>query len=226
MEKFSLFDLLSFAIPGGTSMVLIYWTISNSTEMRVSPLVIPEALLLVVLLMIAYFMGHLINDFGMRLESKIGALPKSWVEILESQPDLAQRLNEGSQQLFNHTFITPKGLIDEAASETFYSYAFHLLEVSGKMEKIRTLQSQYIFFRNGVVLSLIGFISFGIVSTVQLLQNKQNITSTVVVFPLMGMILSLLFARISRHISVKRRKMKMQATLDTFYAYYISETKF
>ena len=104
MEKLSLFDLLSFAIPGGTSITLIYWAAMNTTDMRVPPFQLPDILLLTVLLLLSYFMGHIVNVMGTRLESRFGTLPKSWVDILEENPVLSQNLNEISDKVFGTKF--------------------------------------------------------------------------------------------------------------------------
>ena len=225
MEKFSLFDLLSFAIPGSVALVLLYWGIENTIPIHLQNLSLPEAIKAIVLLMMAYFLGHVINDLGMWLEQKLGGLPKSWVDILESNTDLAQRLDAISKKVFDISFLDEKGRVSSSKSDAFYDHAFNVLEMSGKLEKVKILQAQYVFLRNVVTLSYLGMIVFGLVFAVQIFAGKQQWSATVPFFCTMGLILCLLSARLSRRLSIKRRKMKMSATLQGFYAFYILENQ-
>lgn len=224
MEKFSLFDLLSFAFPGAVSLVLIYWTATNAIHLPVESVTLPNALLTVVLLMLAYFMGHIINEIGMRLEPKIGPMPKSWADILRNNPDLATRLNTISEKVFGAGFLTEKGDVDINQSDVFYDRAFAILEMNGKQEKVKTLQSQYVFFRNSVVLATLAVLCFGIVLVAHL-RNGVALGDPPALLAGLGMLISAGLIRISRILSIKRRRMKMSATLHNFYAFYISETK-
>lgn len=225
MEKFSLFDLLSFAFPGAVSLVLIYWTATNTIHLPpVESIALPNALLTVVLLMLAYFMGHLINEAGMRVEPKIGPMPKSWVDILRKNPDLATRLNTISEKVFGAGFLAANGDVDTIQSDVFYDRAFSILEMNGKLEKVKTLQSQYVFFRNSVVLSALAVLCFSIVLVAHL-RSGVALGDAPALSAGLAMLISAGLMRISRILSVKRRQMKMSATLHNFYAFYISETK-
>lgn len=224
MEKFSLFDLLSFAFPGAVSLVLLYWTAQNITDIPFVPVILPEVLLVVLLAMLAYFMGQIVNELGMRLEKRLGPMPKSWVEILRANPELASGLNAVSDKVFGTKFLTENGDVDERQSDIFYDRAFAVLEMNDRLEKVRTLQSQYVFFRNSVVLAAQALFCFGIVLVASLLNDAAPNDSTVL-FAGIGMALAAGAMRVSRVLSRKRRHMKMNATLHNFYAFYISETK-
>ena len=100
MEKFSLFDLLALAVPGSIALVLAYWGFTNTVPTHLTAPPLPDAVAAVVLLMLAYFVGHLVNDAGMWLEARLGGLPKSWVDVLQADTDLAQRLNTVAQKVF------------------------------------------------------------------------------------------------------------------------------
>lgn len=192
--------------------------------MRMLPLELPDALLVVILVMLAYFIGHVINELGMRLEPRLGAMPKSWVHVLQNNPGLARNLNEISEKVFGSTFLLENGAIDADRSDIFYDQAFNILEVNEKLEKIRILQSQYVFFRNAVVVSALGLLCFGTVLVTRLIEG-YNLSNSLALFALFGMIFSGIVIKVSRHLSIKRRTMKMSATLHNFYAFYISETK-
>lgn len=225
MEKISLFDLLSFAVPGAASLSLIYWSALNCTNWRLDTFSFPESLIVVAFFMMAYFVGHLINEIGMKIEKRLGPLPKSWVEILENNPDLAKNLNEISVKLFKFPFLAENGKVDVNASDLFYDYAFNILENGGKMEKIRILQSQYVYFRNTVVIGIIGTGSFLAVAFSQIF-NLTSYKVELLSFSIFGVLFSVFAMYQARKLSIKRRKMKMTATLNNFYAYYISENNF
>jgi hypothetical protein len=226
MEKFSLFDLLSFAIPGSIALVLTYWGGLNAIPIRLNTLPMPDTLLIVVLLMLSYFVGHLINEAGMWLERRLGGMPTSWVTILTNQQDLAKRLNTIAQKVFDLSFLDEKGTVDPSISGQFYDHAFNALEVSGKLEKVRILQSQYVFLRNIVALACWGLIIFGVVFMTQLWAGGQSWSDTVPMVALSGIVFSIISAWLARRLSIKRRHMKMSATLHNFYAFYILENQF
>lgn len=223
MEKFSLFDLLSFAIPGGASLILLYWAMLNTYGQAATGIPLPDNMLLIVFLLLSYFAGHLLSEAGARLEKFFGGLPNSWVSILEKSPALAQKLNEIATKHFSINFIKENGAIDIAASGDFYDHAFNVLEVNGKLEKIRILQTQYVFLRNFVALGILAILASSLVFSVNL-YKKGNFSDPQTLVPFVCIFVALFLCVISRRISLKRRHMKMSATLHTFYAYYISIT--
>jgi hypothetical protein len=222
MEKLTLFDLLSFAIPGSMALYLTYWGIQYSIPFQVKGTVMPDAIMAIILVMLAYLAGHLVNELAMWLEGKIGRLPKSWIPALNSNPHLAQKLNQISQKAFDIQFLTDDGQIKEAESGLFYDYAFNALEMSGKLDKVRTLQAQYTFLRNTVALSAWGFLIFGMVLTIQIM-NGQSWMTTIPMACCLGMAGCLILGWLTRRMSIKRRRFKMKATLEGFYALYVVE---
>jgi hypothetical protein len=224
MEKFSLFDLLAFAIPGSLSLFLVYWGVLHTVPFRLSNDVFPETLLALVFVMLAYWAGHIVNELAMWLEKKLGGLPQSWVEVLTKNKDLAQRLNSISQSTFSINFLEDDGRIKPAESGMFYDYAFNALEMSGKLEKPRILQSQYTFLRNCVAICALGALTFGMVFIVQKYSGQQW-NATVPLVCIWGLLASLILGWLSRRLSIKRRHFKMSATLHCFYAFYVIENK-
>lgn len=224
MEKLTLFDLLSFAIPGGTTMAMAYWVFINVTERKIGIMQLPDVLLAAVLLLLAYFIGHIVSELGVKLESLSGGLPKSWAIILEQNPALAQPLNDISKEVYNKPFIQENGTIDVTASGVFYDHAFHVLEVEGKLEKVRTLQTQYVFFRNSVAIGLLGTLACLTVGLARVLETG-GWKDSLIFFSFINAMGCLLAMPIARRLSRKRRQMKMSATLHDFYAYYIVERK-
>ncbi len=223
MEKFSLFDFIAFIIPGGSTIILLYWTAINCTLFRITPLGLPDSLLLTGVLMVAFFLGLVISYLGERLENIFNGLPKSWHEILVKNNTLATNLDEICFKLFGYNFITEsegKIQIDVNKSGSFYNSAFYLLQTQGKSDKIQVLQSQYVFFRNSAALCFISFLCCISVFFVNLHSNLE-----VRNFALVGTFGAIVFFFIARQMSFKRRYYKMTNTLHTFYAFYISETK-
>lgn len=225
MEKFSLFDLLALAVPGSMALVLAYWGFTNTVPAHLAAPPLPDAVAAVVMLMLAYFVGHLVNDAGMWLEARLGGLPKSWVDVLQADTDLARRLNTVAQKVFDLSFLNPDGTVDVPRSGQFYDHAFNALEVGGKLDKVRALQAQYVFLRNTVVLGLWGILVFGSVFVVQV-WSGQAWNATVPGISLVAAGLCGMTMPLARRLSIKRRKMKMSATLQNFYAYYILENQF
>jgi hypothetical protein len=219
MEKFSLFDFIAFIVPGGSTLILLYWTATNATSFKKMPLDLPDTVLLTGILMLAFFLGLLLSYLGEKIESKSNK-PKSWHEILVKNTILAEKLDAICNEIFGYHFRTVsdgKVDIDVNKSEQFYDSAYYILQSEGRIDKISSLQSQYVFFRNSAALS---FLSFFCCLFVRFSQLNGNIETRNFAFVVAILSISCFF--IAQRMSFKRRHHKMSSTLNTFYAYHIS----
>jgi hypothetical protein len=220
MEKFSLFDFIAFVVPGGSTLILFYWTSTNATSFKKMPIDLPDTVLLTGILMLAFFLGLLLSYLGEKIESKSNK-PKSWHEILVKNTILAEKLDTICHEIFGYHFRTVSANneveIDVSKSEQFYDSAYYILQLEGKIDKISALQSQYVFFRNSAALSFLSFFCCIFVGFSQLNGNIETRN-----FAFFLAILSIFCFLISQRMSFKRRHRKMSSTLNTFYAYHIS----
>lgn len=224
MEKFSLFDFIGFVLPGGSTIIVVYWALTNSCSIRTATTNLPDIILLTGFVTLAFFLGLLVSYLGEIIEKAFTKLPNSWHEILKNNVTLAKDLDEICNTLFGYHFRSENDEqieIDCQASERFYDTIFYLLQVEGKLEKITILQAQYIFFRNSVALATICFWCSLLVGFVNI---HHNINTSYIAF---AITISSGFAFfISQQMSIKRRYRKMSSTLYTFYSFYVTQKHF
>lgn len=163
MEKTGLFDFLAFMVPGGALASLLYLYITPLFPF-IDTHDINAFVLLPALIMLFYFLGHLISKAGAHLEKILPDLPGYFVQHLNKQDQVVLKKIE-------EYFVTSYGLkvtkttegsampspleINPESDNRLYTYSFHLLEYSGKMEKIKILQAQQRFFRNSLILFIL-----------------------------------------------------------------------
>ncbi|MBK9105577.1 MAG: hypothetical protein IPL92_13670 [Saprospiraceae bacterium] len=163
MEKTGLFDFLAFMVPGGALASLLY--------LYITPLFpfldthdINAFVLLPALIMLFYFLGHLISKTGAYLEKLLPDLPGYFVHHLNKQDQAVLKKIEDyfatsyglkATKIIDGTATPPSLEINPESDMRLYTYSFHLLEYSGKMEKIKILQAQQRFFRNSLVLFIL-----------------------------------------------------------------------
>jgi hypothetical protein len=171
MEKFSLYDFVSFILPGGTILILFYLLLSGQNIQWI-PNNLPEVSVVVIpFLMAAYLFGHLLSLFGKKIEKWIPGMKNPWTKYLEKNPTDALQINGYCLSLFGDGFYQENpGLIDINKSDKLYDRIYDYLEVQEKDKKIKILISQYGFFRNSSAVWFSLLIILVVLITMQLLK--------------------------------------------------------
>jgi hypothetical protein len=232
MDKVSIYDFIVFFVPGATFILLAFWFVQALGSPVFNADQYPKELLVIVAILPCYFIGNFLSWMGAKIEKRRDGTDKAvWVQSLESDSWLADRLNEIAQTKWSFSFKA-NGIIDQNLSDRFYDLAYQLLEVEGKLEKVRTLYMQYRLFCNSVPLSIAAFIMAFIIiikNSVVLRTCECNcctmIPSKNLAEAVFIAVASLIFCWLALHFYPVRRKLMMKALFEMFYAYSVINKK-
>lgn len=153
MEKFSLFDFVSFILPGGTFLILLYILITSQFHCLCSFDQIGIELLIIPFLFLSYLIGHLLSLLGRKVENKLPSMKEPWTQYLKNNLKDAKRINKiAKKQLKCDPFLDENNNVLPFQSGIVHDKIYDYLEIHGKDEKIKILFSQYGFFRNSLAL--------------------------------------------------------------------------
>ena len=148
MEKFSLFDFVSFILTGCTFLILSYLLLSYQNIEGLPNKLPATEVIIIPLLLIGNLIGHLLSLIGKKIERIIQGKKTPWILYLKENIQNAEFINSKCISLFNKGFLNKSKEIDINKSDELYNMIFDYIELKGKNEKARILYSQYGFFRN------------------------------------------------------------------------------
>ncbi|WP_421919866.1 hypothetical protein [Marinifilum sp.] len=144
MGKFTLYDFLSFVLPGGTFIGILYLSL-NIPDLSITQ----KELFIIPFLVVSYLLGHLFSLLGQKIEQVSFHKHAFWMDYLKNNPEMAKEINRLSiNKLKSTSFINKDGTILKNESEKAYDNIYSFLELEEKDSKIKTLMAQYGFFRN------------------------------------------------------------------------------
>ncbi|NOU20069.1 MAG: hypothetical protein HOO91_21135 [Bacteroidales bacterium] len=153
MEKFSFFDFVSFLLPGGTILILLYILLTSQFQIPCSFEQIGIELLIIPFLFLSYLIGHLLSLLGRKIENKLPSMKQPWTQYLKNNPKDAKRVNKIAKKQFKcEPFLDDNNNVLPLQSGIVHDKIYDYLEIQGKDEKIKILFSQYGFFRNSLAL--------------------------------------------------------------------------
>jgi hypothetical protein len=192
MEKFSLYDFVSFVLPGGTFLILCYLLFSTSGLQLFSGDLPETEVIAIPFLVLAYLFGHLISLLGKKVEKHLSGLKTPWIKFLNENPSEASAINSHCKELFGYEFISDDKSIDVYKSDKLYDKIWDFVEVQENDKKINILMSQYGFFRNSSALWLSLFFILFILILLKLfsLVLLDNSFCTLICFLIISLILS------------------------------------
>ncbi len=159
MEKFSLYEILSFLIPGFIliKIILMYqqfvFGVSDFINMESK---FEENILLICL---SLFAGVVLHFFSFKLCKRKGL---KWIENIimpgwkkvsdknESIKIIIPFLNKEYNRLQKHFEVTDKNKVDQH----LYDFAYYYLEVNDKISAAKSFQSLYHWFKNMYIISV------------------------------------------------------------------------
>lgn len=224
MDKLSIFDFLSFFVPGVTALLVLAWA-GQAWNSSIFVHDYPKEFLLLIGIIPCYLLGIVINTLALKIENVLGKNQvATWVLVLENNPWLAERINAISIEKWDKNFMT-NGTISHAESSSVYDLAFQLLEVEDKSDKIKTLYAQYRLLSNciplGIWCLLLALIVTG--KKIYVLASSCACCYHLLIYdlyePLFVSIGSLLVVTAALIFYPKRRYLKMKSTWEMFYAY-------
>lgn len=148
MEKFSLFDFVSFILTGCTFLILTYLLLANQNIEGISNKLPAKEIIIIPLLLIGYLIGHLLSLIGIKIEKIIQRKKTPWTLYLKNNNEKAEFINSKCISLFNKSFLNENKGIDIRKSDELYDMIYDYIELKGNNGKVRILYSQYGFFRN------------------------------------------------------------------------------
>ncbi len=156
--KLSFFDLLTFLLPGGFFLSVIYWLLISNGLIQKGMNELDGLIILIPFLFLSYFFGHFISHIGKYIE-KVYLKKNAWNEFLEKNHEHAKELDLINRRLFNKSFLDEE-LINPARSGAFFNDAYNYLTINQKKETFPILMAQYSFFKTAVAVWLLLFIAF------------------------------------------------------------------
>jgi len=215
MEKFSLFDFVSFILPGCTFLILSYLLLSNQSITWI-PNELPETEVIIIpLLLVGYLFGHIFSLIGKKTEKWISGMKAPWITYLKNNSYEADVINSKCISLFNDGFINENKEIDVAKSDKLYDMIYDYIEFQGYDDKIKILYSQYGFFRNSAAVWVSLFFLLLLLITFKLFGAAFIITTVFSLFFYIGITLLLLLA--SLMLCKKRKLLTMNYVYRTFF---------
>ena len=214
MEKFSLFDFVSFILPGCTFLILSYLLFSNQNIQWVPDELPATEIIVIPILLLGYLFGHLLSLFGKIIEKWIPGMKTPWISYLENNPDEAQVINSKCISLFNNGFLNESREIDTNKSDKLYDMIYDYIEFQGKDEKIKILYSQYGFFRNSSAVWFSLFLLLLVITILKLfgLAFIVSAVSSILFYSAIALILSLASSLLCK----KRKLLTMYYVYRTF----------
>lgn len=217
MNKFSLFDYLSFILPGGTFIGITLSIIRIAFPKIYSPEVYHSELLIIPFVVAAYLIGHLCSLVGTWFEKKFKVKTPFWMLFLQNNPNSAQQIDSLSIKIFNTpSFRDRQGDILPSESGNAFDTIYDFIEVKEKDAKIKGLMSQYVFFRNlmGVCFLLLVFqLSLILLNFSDMINLQLTMTSHFLL--LASFVIIFFFSLVLRR---QRKILMMQYVYRTFLA--------
>jgi hypothetical protein len=230
MERFSLFDFLSFILPGMTGILLLYWVGGASHIIQLNISGYPNEIVLLGSIVPSYFLGLLFNVVTID-KGKSDAID-GIVQVFKNRKELAGDLNRISKKVFDLDFLTgvdQNEKLDKNKVVEFIEMAYGTLALNGHVGLINILFSQYKFLVNLVPLSYLAIICSAIVAFQELMNRKFSLQpfllSTHLTEALIIIISSVIVLIVSPRIAKRRNYIKVELTLRNFKTYYILKTK-
>ncbi len=215
MEKFSLFDFVSFILTGCTFLILTYLLLANQNIEGIPNKLPEKEVIIIPLILVGYLIGHLLSLIGMIIERKIQGTKAPWTFYLKNNFEKAELINSKCISLFNKGFLNENKEIDIHKSDELYDMIYDYIELKSKNEKVRILYSQYGFFRNSSAVWFLLSLILLIALTFKVC-GAAFVVSTVLSLILYTVITLLLL--ISSVILCKKRKLlKMSLVYRTFF---------
>ena len=214
MEKFSLFDFVSFILPGCTFLILSYLLFADQNVQWIPESLPDTEVIIIPLLLISYLFGHLLSLFGKIIEKWIPGMKTPWLSYLENNSDEAEIINSKCILLFNNGFLNDSKGIDINKSDKLYDMIYDYIEFQGKDEKIKILYSQYGFFRNSSAVWVSLFLLLVVITVLKLfgLAFIVSAVSSILLYSAIALLLSLA----SLILCKKRKLLTMSYVYRTF----------
>lgn len=205
MSKFSFYELFSFIFPGFVFIVTInelYLSINKFNDNDLA-----TSLIIIILSLVVGLIIHIINTFLISNIKLFRWLIMPSVQYISQKNNFIQKtipfLNQEYLKVRQHDEPDAK---DNEAAPNLFDFAYHYLEVNGKIEASKHFQSFYFLFRN------LFFITIAIII---LICFSLNLSGTELLLTIGGGLLSMVvFAFTARW---SREKMVEKI----FWSYYI-----
>ncbi len=202
--KLSFFDLLTFLLPGGFFLTVVYGILQYYNLINFPIEDTSGILVIIPFLFLSYFIGHFISAVGRFLEKNYFE-EYSWAVYLHQDEEIARKLNQLNKDLFKKDFYNADAIIDEKKSGAFFNDVYNYLSIHQHKEIIPILMAQYAFFKTATALwGLLLLIFFTICLYEEITTSSTHgVILSSAIFSLFG-----IFISINR---TKERKMNMYA---------------
>lgn len=203
MEKLSLYDLLSFLLPGAVAATLLYFGFLENQHFDFSK--INDQLASVIFIAVSFFIGSIIH-FAFDIKPF-----KVLIRILglyEKIPDIYYQNKIELKSYVKETFIEDLkqfekyGIKDDSNKiEHLWSKIYYKLEAEEKITTPKSFQSFYFFFRNIASICIITIVVAAIMVIIKGISDTRIIT---LVIAFIVLVLSILAGRMHRRKMVDR----------------------
>lgn len=148
MDKLTLFDFLSFLIPGallnGSLLLLLY---QNGVVLQIKDFDGQVLINSVAFLAVSYIIGMIISEFAFRLYgNKKHILADCIIKMYEK--DFLEKLNKQSESKIELKFMNAVGETDKDKLERCFAFWMEYISVSSTYSLTTVLHGQYMMFRN------------------------------------------------------------------------------
>lgn len=218
MEKFSLFDILTFLLPGAVALQLMVWANEQlDGSLHRDILIESDIIAAVILLFVMYMLGTFINYlrsnnkiFWARTETSFKA-PLSyersqfWLGVL----DRACKLHVESP------LMADDGISDKGADRLF-DYSFELLEQEDRIDRTASIRLQAFFLENTKTVFILAIVGWGLLMVGELMQGAAIQWKK----DLLGIFICGFLALTCHVIAHQRWKLFYQSAWQNFYVYH------
>lgn len=179
MDKITLFDVLSFLLPGAILLSIIHvFTILNSIEITSILIENQPILSSFLFLSLSYISGFVISNIANFFYNKAGLYRNTFAQIANKPKNERELklLNEFSIKNYGFGFINSEnGLINENELNKLFTLWYETLEMKTDHNKSRVLHSHHRMFSNLLFIILLAIIAYLITAVHLFLNSTINI---------------------------------------------------
>lgn len=222
MEKFTLFDLLSFILPGALCLQFLYWLNARGGDYFSEDLIITNDIISVmVLLFVTYLLGLVLNHIRLNFKIFWARKSNSYIEPLRDNMVWLEVLDRTSQRYLGSSLLDDNELSPQVA-ERLFNLSFELLGQEAKMDRTSSVRLQAFFLENTKTL----FVITGIVWVLLTLGNIFHFPGVIwqggsIMQDIIGSIGCLALAYGCHFIARQRWRNFYHSIWQNFYAYHL-----
>lgn len=223
MEKFTIFDILSFILPGTLCIQFIDWLMIRAGYQVPAELIMSNNLLsAVVLIFIVYLLGLLLNHLRLNFKFFWARKPTSYLEPLQAESPWLNVLDRTSRRYFGEQLLNEEKNPIPAIADRLFDLSFEILHQEGQANRTSSIRLQAFFLENTKTLLIFIMVIWAILSLGNILGFSGEIWGeTSIIGDITGTLGAGVLAYGCHVIARQRWRQFYYSMWQNFYAYHL-----